>query len=379
MTQFRDLSIPATEGAFARQAHVDPPAGSFEREVGRDGFLGAATHFYHKQPPTNFESIEGNIRPRAFNPTLMSHRANSPWDAIELFHNSNFKFRFWRPEGDMSDLVRNADGDDLLFVHRGNGDIFCDYGHIEYRTGDYVLFPRGTMWRLEPRSETELFLIEATGSAFKMPNWGGVGRHAPVDFGAFVRPTIDEAFVEQQGQGKWRVRVKRQNAIGTIAFGHNPLDALGWKGDLYPVRLNLDDIRPLMSHKAHLPPSAFTTFVGNRFVVCSFVPRPLETDPRAMKLPFFHDNSDFDEILLSYRGAVSSRGSALGEGGITYHPMGFTHGPHPGALTRMFDPLLTESVGYAVMLDARDPIEVSTLSSDCEIKDYANSWQSDDA
>jgi homogentisate 1,2-dioxygenase len=374
MLNHRELHIPASEGRFSRQAHVDPPEGTFEREVGREGFFGAATHFYHENPPTGFESIEGNMRPRAFDLSQLADRSPSPWDATELFYNQHFRFRFWRPGGAMLDLARNADGDELLFVQSGRGDLFCDYGHIEYRQSDYLLLPRGTMWRVEPRLTSELILIECTGSAFKLPDWGAIGRHAPFDLGALAKPQLDDQFFAQQGQVRTRLTVKRCGSIGLIQFPYNPLDAQGWKGDLYPVRLNLDDICPLMSHKVHLPPSAFTTFLGNRFIVCSFVPRPLESADGAMKLPFFHNNDDYDEILLLHRGTAPARGNALGEGAITYHPMGFTHGPHPEALDRMFDASFTETSAYGIMVDARDPILVSPEARKCEIEAYWKSW-----
>jgi len=43
----------------------------------------------------------------------------------------------------MRHLVRNADGDELLFVHEGAGHLYCDFGHLPYRDGDYLLIPRG--------------------------------------------------------------------------------------------------------------------------------------------------------------------------------------------------------------------------------------------
>ena len=366
--------LPASEGVHARQAHADLPAGTYEREIGRDGFFGAATHMYHRNAPTAFESVSGPITPRAFNPMRINARATSPWNALEMFHNAAARVRFWRTDGPMRHLARNADGDDLLFVHEGAGDFYCDYGHMRFETGDYVLVPRGTMWRIAPDGEADLLLIESTGAPYGMPDWGGIGRHAPIDFGAFERPTLNDAFRAQQGHGRWEVEVKRRGQIGRVVFPYNPLDAVGWKGDLYPVRLNVRDIRPLMSHRTHLPPSAFTTFLGNRFVVCTFVPRLMETDPGAMKLPFFHNNDDYDEVLFSHRGVIGSRGKAVGEGGVTFHPMGFTHGPHPEVMPYMFETPSKMSSGYLVMIDAQDPLTVGEWPEGAEVEGYSASW-----
>ena len=144
------------------------------------------------------------------------------------------------------------------------------------------------------------------------------------------------------------MRVKRRNTLSTITYPYNPLDAIGWHGDLLPVRLNWRDIRPLMSHRVHLPPSAHTTFLATRFVVCTFVPRPFETDPGALKVPFFHSNDDYDEVLFYHRGDFFSRDN-IHAGMVTLHPCGFPHGPHPKALAGALKPKKPETDEVAVM------------------------------
>ena len=124
--------------------------------------------------------------------------------------------------------------------------------------------------------------------------------------------------------------VKRVGKLSTIRYPFNPLDAVGWHGDLCVVRINVRDIRPLMSHRYHLPPSAHTTFVGRNFIVCTFVPRPIESDPGALKVPFYHNNDDYDEVIFYHRGEFFSRDN-IKPGMVTFHPCGFTHGPHPKA------------------------------------------------
>ena len=119
---------------------------------------------------------------------------------------------------------------------------------------------------------------------------------------------MDEAFQQQQSDAsRWTVNIKRRGAVSTVTYPFNPLDAIGWHGDLSVARINVRDIRPLMSHRYHLPPSAHTTFVGNRFVVCTFVPRPFESDAGALKVPFFHNNDDYDEMLFYHAGNFFSR------------------------------------------------------------------------
>jgi homogentisate 1,2-dioxygenase len=277
----------------------------------------------------------------------------------------------------MADLARNGDGDQLLFVHRGVGDLFCDYGHLAILAGDYVVIPRGTMWRIDCAEPMDLLLIEATGSTFQLPDRGIVGAHAIFDPAILDVPAIDVAFKNQQDDRRsWRVRVKRRGEISTVTYPFNPLDAIGWHGDLAPVRLNVKDIRPVMSHRVHLPPSVHTTFVADRFVVCTFVPRPFETDPGAIKVPFFHNNDDFDEVIFYHAGNFFSRDN-IRPGMMTFHPSGFTHGPHPKALESMMAQKNSMADEYAVMIDARDALDVEPAAATIERNDYADSWMTD--
>ena len=374
MSSPSNLIIPHVEGQAARQAHADIPPGTFERELGRDGFSGAATHMYHRNPPTAWVDISGSIRPRAFDPASTVSPTTSPWDAMTLLHNPNLCIRYWRIDRPMDHLVRNADGDDLLFVHAGGGSFFCDYGQLSLESGDYLVIPRGTMWRIEVDAPTDVLLIEATGDSYRLPDRGMLGRHAPFDPGVLAKPALNDAFRSQQGPGNWTVRVKRRGEIGHITFPYNPLDAVGWKGDLYPVRLNVRDIRGISSHRLHLPPSVRTSFVSGRFVVCTLGPRPVETDPGAMKLPFFHNNDDYDEVIFYHSGNLSSRGNAVRTGMMTFHPIGFTHGPHPQTLPHMFKHPATMFENYSIAIDAMDPLEVADLPEGCEVMDYAQTW-----
>jgi homogentisate 1,2-dioxygenase len=170
------------------------------------------------------------------------------------------------------------------------------------------------------------------------------------------------------------VIVKRNGHLSTIGFPFNPLDAVGWHGDLCVVRINVRDIRPLMSHRFHLPPSAHTTFVGRNFIVCTFVPRPIESDPGALKVPFYHNNDDYDEVIFYHRGEFFSRDN-IKPGMVTFHPCGFTHGPHPKAFQIGAAHTRKETDEYAVMVDARFPLEVAPLLDGIENRSYVDSWK----
>ncbi|HEY5336592.1 MAG TPA: homogentisate 1,2-dioxygenase [Rhizomicrobium sp.] len=367
------IEFPRVEGETSRQAHADLPPGTFEREIGRDGFFGPASHIYHRHPPTGWSSFEGPLRPRAFDAKKSAEQSSSPFKATSLLKNASVIFSIWATERAMPALARNSDGDELLFIHQGDGDLFCDFGHLTYREGDYVLLPRGTMWRLEPKSATVTLLIEATNGSYKLPERGILGPHAIFDPAALDTPKLDEAFKSQR-DGEWKVQVKRRGEISTITYPFNPLDAAGWKGNLMPVKLNWRDIRPVISHRYHIPPSVHSTFVADRFVVCTFVPRPIESDPGALKVPFFHSNDDFDEVIFYHAGEFFSRDN-IHPGMVTWHPNGFTHGPHPKAFAAGAKAAKTMTDEVAVMIDARDPLDMMAGAEAAEDRGYADSWK----
>ncbi len=368
------IELPRSEGITSRQAHADLPENTYERELGREGFFGAATEMYHKHPPTSWQSFEGPLRPRAFDTTKLDHVTQSLWQAQSLLSNAHTNIRLWQLNGTMDHLVRNADGDELLFIHNGSAHFYCDYGHMPVRDGDYVMIPRGTMWRLVSAEKLEILAIEARNESYGLPDKGIVGHHAIFDPAMLDTPKIDDVFKAQQNESEWRVSVKRGDISSTIVFPHNPLDAIGWHGTLMPVKINWRDIRPLMSHRYHLPPSAHATFVAPRFIVCTFCPRPMESDPGALKVPFFHSNDDYDEVIFYHRGEFFSRDN-IHPGMVSFHPCGFPHGPHPKALKAGTQTKRGDTNEVAVMIDTRDALQVAELPEDVEWHGYVDSWK----
>ena len=368
------IQYPRVAGNASRQAHADLPKGSFEREMSKEGFYGPASFFYHRHPPTGWSDFEGPLRPHAFDLTKLGRSAGTPWQAPVILSNAHCQLRYWEPAASMDHLVRNADGDQLLFVHRGTGQLYCDFGHLEFAAGDYLVLPRGTMWRLECPTGAALLLIEATHSSYLLPDKGLLGPHALFDPAMLDVPAIDAAFHAQQSETEWQVRIKCRGQVSTATFPFNPLDATGWHGDLCACRINVKDFRPVMSHRYHLPPSVHTTFVANRFVVCTFVPRPFETDPGAIKVPFFHNNDDFDEVIFYHAGDFFSRDN-IHPGMLSFHPSGFTNGPHPKALERMLVQSKPATDEIAVMVDCRDSLEIGPAAATVEWAGYVDSWK----
>ncbi len=375
MSKHQWINLPVQEGEYNRQAHCDIPDGMYEREIGREGFFGPATHMLHKHPPTSWVDWQGDLRPRAYRLFELDTSEQLLWELPPILQNNDIAIRYWNLNSPMKDLVRNSDGDDLLFVHEGNGEFFCDYGHLTFVKGDYLLIPRGTCWRIETESLCTLLVIENHGNAYQLPDKGILGAHAIFDPAVLDYPRIDNAFKAQQDENAWQIHVKRLGKISTVTYPYNPLDAIGWHGNNTVYRLNWRDIRPLTSHRYHLPPSVHTTFVGSGFVVCTFCPRPIETDPGALKVPFFHNNDDYDEVIFYHEGNFFSR-DHIEKGMLTFHPSGFTHGPHPKALKKSMTNPALETNEVAVMIDVRRPLEATLWLSKVEERQYVNSWKS---
>ena len=370
------IPVRAAEGVHSKQAHADLPEGTYEREISKEGFFGPAAFLHHRNPPTGWVKFEGPLRPRAFDLVRLNAAEPSPWAAGVVLHNGACEVRFWKLDAPMPALARNADGDQLLFVHDGEGELFCDYGRLRFRAGDYLYLPRGTMWRLNPATPLAVLMVQATNTHFRLPDRGLLGGHAQFDPALLETPVLDAAFKDHQNvPGEYRVEIKKRGQVSVVTYPFNPLDAVGWHGDLAPVRLNVRDIRPIMSHRYHVPPSAHTTFVSDRFVVCTFAPRPFESDPGALKVPFFHNNDDYDEVLFYHAGDFFSR-DHIEAGMMTFHPSGFTHGPHPKALKNMLVQPKPATDEYAVMIDTRDPLDVGEAAASVENPAYVDSWKS---
>ena len=209
------IPLPRVEGTASRQAHADLPEGTYEREISKEGFFGPAAQFHHRHPPTGWIDFEGPLRPRAFDLNKLADGAAAARGSAELvLHNAaSADALSGSSTGRWTELARNGDGDELLFVHEGAGELFCDYGHLAYRAGDYIVLPRGTMWRLERRQPPTALLIEATNdqlSRCRTRAWSAGTRSSTRR--CSTRRSIDDAFRAQQDERTWQVAVKRRNA-----------------------------------------------------------------------------------------------------------------------------------------------------------------------
>jgi homogentisate 1,2-dioxygenase len=376
-------------GRVPRKRHIQfrrPDGGLYAEEVfGTKGFSGISSTLYHVHPPTQASGFRalGSVRPELVDDEALRHRhaktrlLQSQGDPISgrvpLLVNDDVSLGLCLPVEPMEYFYKNADGDDLLFVHRGRGRLETVFGTLAYGEGDYLVIPRGTIYRIvtEP-GETRLLVIETPG-AIEVPRryrneYGQLLEHAPFCERDLRGPDQLETHEET---GRFEVRIKARGRLTAYEYDFHPLDVVGWDGCVYPWAFNIADFEPITG-SLHQPPPVHQTFQGQNFVVCSFVPRMLDYHPEAVPVPYNHSNVESDEVLYYVNGNFGSR-RGIEEGSVTLHPLGLPHGPQPGVVEASLGQKRTEEL--AVMLDTFRPLRLTRAAVEIEDEGYAFSWR----
>jgi homogentisate 1,2-dioxygenase len=359
-------------GKVPNQAHVGIPEGLYEEEHGRNGFAGSVSHLYRTHPPTAWTTIEGKLKPQAFACTQIPETVlSSTTQSVLMMQSRDVSLYISCRRETMPYFVRNADGDEVHFVHRGRGRFETDYGVLSYEPGDYVVIPKATTYRIHVDTEHFFSLTVETPIPMSMPDRGPLGQHALFDKGVLLAPELEAVEPAETGFQTWEVRIKRQGEWTKVGYPFYPMDVVGWKGDLWVAKLNVRDFRPVVSPRYHLPPSVHQTFQAGGCLISTFAPRPLESDPEALRVPFYHRNTDYDEVLFYHDGEFFSR-AGIHAGMLTLHPQGIHHGPQPQAVQAGKAKVYTSEM--AVMIESKAPFTVQPEMEPVEIKDYALSW-----
>jgi homogentisate 1,2-dioxygenase len=362
-----------SQGRSTTQGHKGIPEGHYEEEQGRKGFFGPVSHLIKPEASTRWTDIDGPLKPHLFDVVEMA-KNHGKWQRM-LSNSDVHVYNFWiKPEpSETKKARRNSDGDTMYFAHIGSGVVLTEYGLLNYRKGSYVCIPKAIHHTFFAAEESQFLVIESRSSFYREPERGMVGRGAPYDAASFGKPDLDalHQYKKENNVAVTSIEVKRLDQITTFSYGVDVYDAVGWKGDYFPFTLHIEDLMPIMSHRVHLPPSAHTTFVANGFVICTFLPRPVESDADALKVPFFHQNIDYDEVLFYHDGNFFSRDN-LHSGMITLHPAGFPHGPHPKAFKAIGTKTFLDEV--AVMIDSVQPFKIEPVLENVELKEYWKSW-----
>jgi len=371
------MKIQYAKGRVPKQAHVAIPDGLYEEEHGREGFFGPATQFYHLHPPTEWKRIDGPLRPRAFRtydlkPTDLEDPRGEP---AKLLYNNDVALFVSRRTEPMPFCFRNGDGDEVHFIHRGHGVLQSDFGPLQYYEGDYLVVPKGTSYRVVPETTDNFTLIIQSRTRVRLPERGAIGHYAPFDYGVIETPE-PRPVTEQRAE--WELRVRRRGEYTSVFYDFCPLDVAGWKGTQCVFKLNIKDFRPLMSEGVHLPPSAHSTLEADGFVVCTFAPRPLEGDPQALRVPWYHRNIDYDEVFFVHSGefTLSRQSGTTPFGVLSLNPQGLQHGPQPGVWENSIKNWQRDArlEFVAINLDTREPLTMTPDANTVEIAQYADLW-----
>jgi homogentisate 1,2-dioxygenase len=321
--------IHHSRGKVLRQAETKRAAlGLFEDMFTRQGFEGRDAHMYRRHEPTAWKRADKDAQPYDFDgqvvePTDLRQADGLP---LRLFHNDDVSVWVSRRGADMPYSVRNADGDELYFVHDGTGTFYTEFGPIPYEPGDYVLLPKGTTYRIRPTGPVNYFLIFESPEELGFADTGTHGRRAPFDPDLLFVPTpqLDEHGDGRNEEGEWPVRIKSRGEYTSVYYEFDPIDVEGWKGDLFPFKLNIRDYRPIMSDRIHLMPSAYAVFATPDFMVGNLLPRPYESAEDVEVIPGYHRNVDYDEFTFLHNGTVM--GLDVAKASISLVPRGRHHG-----------------------------------------------------
>jgi homogentisate 1,2-dioxygenase len=357
----------------------------YEEVVTQAGFSGPYSIVYHLRPPTRVVRIEpaGTVPSElGEEPTLRHHhlktrsipRAGDPISGrLVLLGNEDVTLARCRPEKPQEELYRNADADELIFVHRGRGTLQTMFGPLPFRDLDYLVIPRSTTYSLDfdPLPEADLLVIEARGSLTVPARYRNV--HGQLKLGApyserDLHAPSEVGVIDLEEETP--ILVKDGCRLTRYTMAAHPFDVVGWDGMVYPYTFNADDFEPITG-RVHQPPPVHQTFDAPGFVVCTFAPRMLDTDPEAMKVPYAHSNVQADEVLYYVRGRFGSR-RGVEEASFTLHPRGIPHGPHPGTIVASRDAKWTDEL--AVMVDTVKPLRLTRAAMMRDDSTYPLSW-----
>lgn len=357
----------------------------YEQLFGTIGFDGMSSLLYHVHRPTQVKEVlkSYDVSPKiAMDRNMLSlgikgfsvpPTADFMESRTSVLMNNDCQIVLAAPQQSMRDyFYKNADCDELLFVHEGSGTLRTLVGNLKFSYGDYLLVPRGMIYQMDFDTKVNrLFIVESHRPMYtpkRYRNWfGQLLEHSPFCERDLRRPTDLETHDET---GDFVVKVKKEGMIHEYVYATHPFDVIGWDGYNYPYAFSIHDFEPITG-RVHQPPPVHQTFETDAFVVCSFVPRLFDYHPEAVPAPYNHSNIDSDEVLYYVDGDFMSRNN-IERGQITLHPAGIPHGPHPGAMERSLGAKETEEL--AVMVDTFKPLKVTEAAMNLLVKDYHKSW-----
>ncbi|MBK7505637.1 MAG: homogentisate 1,2-dioxygenase [Bacteroidetes bacterium] len=357
----------------------------YEQLFGNEGFSGKSSLLYHLHRPTQINSIgesldlrpkaavNFNILPRKLEGFLIPQKDDFIDSKTCLFFNNSVEIGMAFPKKSTTAyFLKNADADELLFIHKGKGHLSTLFGEINFEYGDYLVIPKGVIYQIFFETEDNKILFVESKDEIKFPSryineYGQLLEHSPFCERDLKTPN----FIEPKNEkGNFLIKIKKQGILHEVNYATHPFDVVGWDGCLYPYGLSIHDFEPITG-RVHQPPPVHQTFGTKSFVICSFVPRLFDYHPEAIPAPYNHSNIESEELLYYVDGDFMSRNN-IRPGQFTLHPGGIPHGPAPGSMERSIGQKETNEL--AVMIDTFKPLQLTATALGIEDINYAYSW-----
>lgn len=357
----------------------------YEQLFGTEGFSGTSSLLYHLHRPTQIKSIsepvdvspiaavQHNIEPRMLSGFNVAPQDDFLESRKVLLFNNDLHISVAAPRKSLTEyFYKNADADEVIFIHRGSGKLRTLLGNIPFEYGDYLVIPRGMIYQIDFDTEDNRLFIVESFSPIVTPKryrnqFGQLLEHAPYCERDIKRPSELETHDEK---GDFTVKIRKENHMHTLVYASHPFDVAGWDGYNYPYAFSIHNFEPITG-RIHQPPPVHQTFEGHNFVICSFVPRLYDYHPDSIPAPYNHSNIDSDEVLYYVDGDFMSR-NHIEKGFISLHPGGIPHGPHPGAYERSVGQKETQEL--AVMIDPFRPLRITEAALQINDPNYIKSW-----
>ena len=374
-------TIPNKRHVVSRQAN-----GKLYQEelIGTQGFAGMSSLVYHLYPPTRVQqkdkaysvapkvAIDNSLDCMSFKGFDIQPEKDYLKSRKTLFVNDSMHIGLAAPMESTPYFYKNADADEMIFVHEGKGTLHTMYGELKFKYGDYIIIPRGTVYKISfDTDKNRLLYVESFTPIFTPARYrnqfGQMLEHSPFCERDIIRPSNLRTHDEE---GEFDVFIKKKGMMFPYQYANHPFDAAGWDGYHYPYVFSIFNFEPITG-RVHMPPPIHQTFENANFVICSFVPRLYDYHPDAIPAPYHHSNIDSDELLYYVDGDFMSRNN-IEKGQITLHPGGIPHGPHPGAIERSIGK--KEPKELAVMIDPFAPVMITDEALNLDVKDYYKTW-----
>jgi len=356
-----------------------------EQLFSTEGFADDYALLYHCYPPTMITKTDEpiDVSPKVAEEKMLKHRSFEGFnvkpeaDYLQsrkaVLVNGDCHIVLAAPTQSMADyFYKNADADEMIFVHEGSGKVKTQYGELPFSYGDYIVLPRGTIYQIQFNDENNRLFIVESFTPLRFPKrylsrFGQLMEHSPFCERDIRTPQDLKTHDEH---GDFLIKTKKKGILYGLHYGTHPFDVIGWDGCCYPYIFSIHDFEPITG-RVHQPPPVHQTFETNAFVVCSFVPRLYDYHPDAIPAPYNHSNIDSDEVLYYVDGEFMSR-KHVTRGMITLHPAGIPHGPHPGAVEKSIG--AKETAELAVMVDTFRPLQLTVEALEIENEGYVMSW-----